>query len=257
MVRLVNVVIPKDNYQVVNDVIRALSQALYVFQVTNYSSKDFEHFNFKTKDKHLQYVLTQLQSYGCGVNYGIVDVLTLVLSKPPIQFKLQPYYTDESLYHRTHSEYGEYMDHQDVEKQPTESPSASPQLSARQPFNVQHGPSRNNGIPSIDPAESSDDEGRSAKLNGNAGAPSRVTLSADKHGNDPSKVGKKKYRISERMTIDEISIKIDEGNHLTFNYMALLACASVIAGAGLISDSATTIIASMLGKFIEKTVVAK
>lgn len=248
MVRLVNVVIPKDNFPIVNEVIRALSQALYVFQVTNYSSQDFEHFNFKTKDKHLQYVLTQLQSYGCGVHYGIVDVLTLVLSKPPIQFKLQPaYHTDESLYHRTQSEYGEHLERQqqDLEKQPPppprhdpmDSPMASPRLPPR--------PKQSQPLAqALAVAESSDDDENVPRL---TKAVPRVTLTADKN-HTPSSDGKKKYRISERMTIDEISIKIDEGNHLTFNYIALLACASVIAGAGLISNSATTIIASMLGK---------
>ena len=60
--------------------------------------------------------------------------------------------------------------------------------------------------------------------------------------------GKKKrqYKISERMTVDEINGLIDDGNHLTFNYMALLSLASVIAGTGLLTDSDTTVIASML-----------
>lgn len=56
----------------------------------------------------------------------------------------------------------------------------------------------------------------------------------------------RKYRISDRMTIEEIESFIDDGNHLTFNYLALLSCASMIAGAGLLGNSATTVIASML-----------
>jgi hypothetical protein len=216
----------------VNEVIRALSHALYVFQVTNYSTRDFEHFTFKTKDKHLQYVLSQLQSYGCGVNYGILDVLTLVLSKPPIQYKLQAYHTDESLYHRTQSEYGEYVEDKEQRQQ------------RQLPGDVEK--QQKHMITPIAVAESSDDDGHHAYMRHTKSGP-RVTLAIDAD-NQPEKTGKKKYRISERMTIDEISIKIDEGNHLTFNYIALLACASVIAGAGLISNSATTIIASMLGK---------
>lgn len=57
---------------------------------------------------------------------------------------------------------------------------------------------------------------------------------------------KREYRMDDRMTIDEIGSFIDDGNHLTFNYMTLLLCASLIAGTGLIGDSATTVIASML-----------
>ena len=40
---------------------------------------------------------------------------------------------------------------------------------------------------------------------------------------------------------------VEDGNHMTFDYMALLAVASTIAGAGLLSDSPTAVIASMLG----------
>jgi hypothetical protein len=57
---------------------------------------------------------------------------------------------------------------------------------------------------------------------------------------------KRAYRISDRMTVDEIMLFIDDGNHLTFNYMGLVTAASIISGAGLLQDSATTVIASML-----------
>ena len=57
---------------------------------------------------------------------------------------------------------------------------------------------------------------------------------------------KRLYRISDRMTVDEIMLFIDDGNHLTFNYMGLITAASIISGAGLLQDSATTVIASML-----------
>ena len=57
---------------------------------------------------------------------------------------------------------------------------------------------------------------------------------------------KRQYRIGDRMPVEEIHEIIDAQNHLTFDYMALIAMASVISGAGLLSNSATTIIASML-----------
>jgi hypothetical protein len=41
---------------------------------------------------------------------------------------------------------------------------------------------------------------------------------------------------------------VEDGNHMTFDYMALLTVASTIAGAGLLSDSPTAVIASMLGE---------
>lgn len=59
--------------------------------------------------------------------------------------------------------------------------------------------------------------------------------------------GKKRlYRIGDRMTVDEIEDIIEDGNHLTFDYMALMLCASMIAGGGLIGDSSASVIASML-----------
>lgn len=39
---------------------------------------------------------------------------------------------------------------------------------------------------------------------------------------------------------------IEDGNHLTFDYMALLLCASMIAAGGLLGDSAVSVLASML-----------
>jgi uncharacterized hydrophobic protein (TIGR00271 family) len=65
-------------------------------------------------------------------------------------------------------------------------------------------------------------------------------------GTAPSGKKQRQYRISERMTVDEIHAIIDDGNHLTFNYMALLLMASIIAGIGLLTNSDTTVIASML-----------
>lgn len=48
-----------------------------------------------------------------------------------------------------------------------------------------------------------------------------------------------KYSVSDRLTVDEIEDIVEDGNHLTFDYMAQIAVASVIAGVGLITDSAT------------------
>eukprot|EP00981_Chlorochromonas_danica_P005346 scaffold1083_cov165-Ochromonas_danica.AAC.2 len=153
MVRLVNIYLPTDKANLTLPKIESLSKT-YVYQVTvNYFSSQCL-ISFKAKDKHLQYVLEGIQSTGCGVQFGHIDVLSVILSKPPV----------------------------------------------------------------VDPFAEE--------------------LSAQKK--------KRAYRISDRMTIDEIAAFVDDGNHLTFNFIAQLAMASLIAGAGLLGNSATTVIASML-----------
>lgn len=60
------------------------------------------------------------------------------------------------------------------------------------------------------------------------------------------KISKKEYAISDRMPIDEIQELIEEGNHLTFDFLALMTIASLISGAGLVGDNVVFVIASML-----------
>lgn len=43
---------------------------------------------------------------------------------------------------------------------------------------------------------------------------------------------------------------IEDGNHLTFDFLAQITLASLIAGAGLLEDNSTSVIASMLGKIL-------
>lgn len=57
---------------------------------------------------------------------------------------------------------------------------------------------------------------------------------------------KRAYAISDRMSVDEIQLLIEEGNHLTFDFLALISVASMIAGAGLVGDNVVFVIASML-----------
>lgn len=161
MVRLVNIVVPLNKVRSVLDKIIDLEQGGFVFQKQCFETERDGHVSLKAKDKHLQFILEKLHSVGCGVSFGQIDVLTLVLSKPPIQEIF---------------------------------------------------PSASNKVP------------QSKK--------------------------QRAYRISDRMTIDEIASFVDDGNHLTFNYLVQLAMASLIAGAGLLADSSTTVIASMLGNFV-------
>lgn len=153
MVRLVTVVVPQNRADEVLDYLYTGPKASIIYQITSFDTLRHTHVTFKTRPKHLQEVVSALSDdTGCGIQYGAIDVMALVTTRPTLQI-------------------------QDARKA----------------------------------------------------------------------TGKKKmYRISDRMSIDEISSIIDDGNHLTFDFMALVATASVIAGAGLLADSATTVIASML-----------
>jgi uncharacterized hydrophobic protein (TIGR00271 family) len=57
---------------------------------------------------------------------------------------------------------------------------------------------------------------------------------------------KRKYEIHHRRPVEEIFCQVDDGAHLTFDYLCLIAMASMMAGIGLINDSSVTIVASML-----------
>ena len=57
---------------------------------------------------------------------------------------------------------------------------------------------------------------------------------------------KRKSDISNRQTIQEIEEAIDSGAHLTFDYVAMTAVAAMISAVGLCTDSAVSVVASML-----------
>lgn len=57
---------------------------------------------------------------------------------------------------------------------------------------------------------------------------------------------KKLYKMSDRMTTEEIFESIDSQSHLTFDYMAMTFVASLIAAVGLLTDSSVSVVASML-----------
>ena len=56
----------------------------------------------------------------------------------------------------------------------------------------------------------------------------------------------KEYRLHDRLTMEEIYSTIDEGTHLTFDYMLNTFYAAMIAAVGLVSDSDATVVSSML-----------
>tara|TARA_A100001015_G_scaffold240617_1_gene274418 strand:- start:647 stop:1942 length:1296 start_codon:yes stop_codon:yes gene_type:complete len=57
---------------------------------------------------------------------------------------------------------------------------------------------------------------------------------------------KRKYKVSDRMTTQEILEQVDSGSHLTFDFLAMTAVASLIAAVGLLTDSSVSVVASML-----------
>ncbi len=190
----------------------------------------------KTKDKLLKDVLVSLEKIGIGRDYGQIDVLALVLSKPAIATM---YFGSVSPTSKAQTS----NDVSDIAELNSEGlPLPMPSLSSR---------ARNNSVDSVtsNGYDSSSIEGPNSKREG--GPLSIFITNRAARGEGKSKDiththGGRKYRVSDRMTIEEIASFIDDGNHLTFNYLALLACASAIAGAGLLGDSATTVIASML-----------
>ncbi|GBG26593.1 Hypothetical Protein FCC1311_028142 [Hondaea fermentalgiana] len=57
---------------------------------------------------------------------------------------------------------------------------------------------------------------------------------------------RKRYRLTDRRTVREIEDAIHAGLHLTFDYILLTCVAGIIAAVGLVTDSAVTVVASML-----------
>jgi uncharacterized hydrophobic protein (TIGR00271 family) len=62
----------------------------------------------------------------------------------------------------------------------------------------------------------------------------------------PKKRKKKLYKMSDRMTTEEIFESIDAQSHLTFDYILMTFVASLIAAVGLLTDSSVSVVASML-----------
>jgi len=57
---------------------------------------------------------------------------------------------------------------------------------------------------------------------------------------------KKKYRIDDSLSYEEIYDIVDSQLHLTFDYLALCSVGAMIAGVGLLTDSSVSVVASML-----------
>jgi hypothetical protein len=90
MVRLINITVSKSNADNILPVLNLLEGKL-VMHLSKFFSHDFLHITFKVKDKHTQAVLEEVNKTGCGVAFGQIDVLPLVMSRPSVAVLGQPY----------------------------------------------------------------------------------------------------------------------------------------------------------------------
>ena len=58
------------------------------------------------------------------------------------------------------------------------------------------------------------------------------------------------YKITDRMSYDEMVDFVDGGIHLTFDYLALIAVGAMICAVGLLTNSAVNVVASMVCLYI-------
>eukprot|EP00055_Hartaetosiga_balthica_P006292 m.19520 g.19520 ORF g.19520 m.19520 type:complete len:381 (+) comp5129_c0_seq2:137-1279(+) len=56
----------------------------------------------------------------------------------------------------------------------------------------------------------------------------------------------KEYNTSISLTLEEIYETVEKGYHLTFEYLGLCACGSIVCAVGLVTNSDPTVVASML-----------
>lgn len=73
----------------------------------------------------------------------------------------------------------------------------------------------------------------------------RPRLGPSGHGVERKKK-KRKYKISDRASLEEIYEVVDSANHLTFNYLGFILVAALIAAVGLATNSEAVVVASML-----------
>jgi uncharacterized hydrophobic protein (TIGR00271 family) len=205
MTRLVSVIVPAIKVKLVVSILKALARERDVFHLILLRKGQWVELKCKSSERHLERVLEAIETTGCGVQWGHIDVTTLALFKPAIT-SLYDTGSDHGLHVST------LLNDEDVEESSeTVVMQMNPMLCGEGTFSV-----------------SSSNESQQI------------------HQNPLLLPPRRKFRVSERMTIDEIAVFIEDGGRLTFNFLALVACASIIAGVGLLYDSATIVIASML-----------
>lgn len=60
------------------------------------------------------------------------------------------------------------------------------------------------------------------------------------------KAKRKEYRLTDRMSIDEMYETVDQALHLTFDYLMFITVGSIISGIGLASGSSVLVVAAMV-----------
>lgn len=85
MVRLINIMVPLAKQNDVMICLMKLTSHPFIYRLTTFTTLDEKaHFSCKAKDKYIPHIVNQLESIGCGVSYGSIDVVLLLLSKPAI-----------------------------------------------------------------------------------------------------------------------------------------------------------------------------
>jgi len=84
-------------------------------------------------------------------------------------------------------------------------------------------------------------------VNENKGTIDIFSVASTKPRLNPIKKSKKKqYKVSDSLSYEEIFDIVDGQLHLTFDYLALSSVGAMIAAVGLLTDSAVSVVASML-----------
>lgn len=76
---------------------------------------------------------------------------------------------------------------------------------------------------------------------------SKPRLDAGEGAGGAARKKRRRYAVKDRMAIEEVEDFIDSGlSHLSFDYLLQNACAAVIAGVGLLTNSSVLVVASMI-----------
>lgn len=77
--RRVQLVVPQHTK---TEVVGAITANPFCYSLQEFNQDDGVHIAFRIPPKHLQSIIVQLSSIGCGDSYGTIDVTTTVLSRP-------------------------------------------------------------------------------------------------------------------------------------------------------------------------------
>lgn len=245
-VRLIIILAPQNHWLTVWRVLKSLlleNDIYHLVSVGSHKSRgQWIEMRCKTKDKTLQRVLEALEKTGCGVQWGHVDVVALVLSKPAIS-SLSLYYAHRHQNQSSTSSGNMFnmCTSNGYELQDSNRCYDGLEMT-NNPLSIRH-PTHRGDLEMF-----TEVEGCNSSVSSSSERPSspHPQINHTEESTPAPLPPRRKYAISDRTTVDEIASFVDEGSRLTFNYIALVSCASIMAGVGLLTDSATVVIASML-----------